>query len=159
MTAGEAAAEAVGETTAQATGETPGIDGLLGRAREQIDRVTPAQALAEAGEGALIVDTRPVEQRARHGEVDLPGVLVVDCNVLEWRLDPTSGAALPQADAGARVLVLCQQGYSSSLAAQALREIGVHRAGDVVGGFEAWLADGLPVRAWDSSQETVTGET
>lgn len=155
MTSTDTPDETPGETPAGA----PGIDGLLGRAREQIDRVTPAQALAEAGEGALIVDTRPVEQRARHGEVDLPGVLVVDRNVLEWRLDPTSGAALPQADAAARVLVLCQQGYSSSLAAQALREIGVRRAGDVVGGFEAWLADGLPVRAWDSSPEAVTGAT
>lgn len=126
-----------------------GIEGLLARAREQIERVTATEALAELADGALLVDIRPVDQREAEGEIDLgsdDGVLVVARNVLEWRLDPTSGAALPEADLDRRVLVICQQGYASSLAAKTLREIGVHRAADVVGGVDAWREAGLPLR-------------
>jgi rhodanese-related sulfurtransferase len=85
------------------------------------------------------VDTRPVEQRLRDGE--LPGAVVVDRNVLEWRLDPTSPYRLPEAgDPERRVIVVCDQGYSSSLVAATLQELGLRRATDLVGGFTAWRA-------------------
>lgn len=123
-----------------------GIDALLEAARSRIDRVTPEQALAEVRDGALLVDTRPAAQRRAEGEVDPAlGVLVIERNVLEWRLDATSDAALPEADADRRVVVMCQEGYSSSLAADALRQVGVHRAADLDGGFAAWKEAGLPV--------------
>ena len=94
-------------------------------------------------DGALLVDIRPAAQRTIEGEV--PGALVIERNVLEWRLDPTSDARLPQAVGhDVRVLVLCSEGYTSSLAAAALVEIGLHRATDVEGGFQAWRAAGLP---------------
>ena len=120
---------------------TSRIDLLLSAARARLDRVTPDEALLEVGEGAVVVDIRPAAQRAEHG--DLPGALVVERNVLEWRFDPTSEAALPIADDGLRVVVLCQEGYTSSLAAAALRDVGVHRATDVVGGYAAWVAAGV----------------
>jgi rhodanese-related sulfurtransferase len=88
-----------------------------------------------------VVDIRPAAQRAEHG--DLPGALVVERNVLEWRFDPTSEAALPVADDDLHVVVLCQEGYTSSLAAAALRDVGVHRATDVIGGYAAWVAGGV----------------
>ncbi len=95
----------------------------------------------EIANGALVVDTRPVEQRRRDGE--LPGAIVVDRNVLEWRLDPTSPWRLPEAEAlarnGGRVIVVCNEGYSSSLAAASLRAIGLDGATDLVGGYQAWL--------------------
>ena len=91
--------------------------------------------------GALVVDTRPVEQRERDGE--LPGAVVVDRNVLEWRLDPTSPHRIPEAtDVGRRVIVVCNEGYSSSLAAATLQQLGLHRATDLVGGYQAWLLAG-----------------
>ena len=120
---------------------TSRIDLLLSAARARLDRVTPEEALLEVGEGAVVVDIRPAAQRAEHG--DLPGALVVERNVLEWRFDPTSGAALAIADDDLRVVVLCQEGYTSSLAAAALRDVGVHRATDVVGGYAAWVAAGV----------------
>jgi rhodanese-related sulfurtransferase len=120
---------------------TSRIDLLLSAARARLDRITPEQALLEVGEGAVVVDIRPAAQRAEHG--DLPGALVVERNVLEWRFDPTNDAALPIADDGLRVVVLCQEGYTSSLAAAALRDVGVHRATDVVGGYAAWVAAGV----------------
>ncbi|GAA4351675.1 rhodanese-like domain-containing protein [Angustibacter luteus] len=119
------------------------IDQVLARARTQIRRVTPAQAAAEHVDGALLVDIRPAAQRLIEGEV--PGALVIERNVLEWRLDPTSDARLPQAVGyDVRILVLCSEGYTSSLAAAALVELGLHRATDVEGGFLAWRAAGLP---------------
>ena len=88
--------------------------------------------------GALVVDTRPVEQRERDGE--LPGAVVVDRNVLEWRLDPTSPDRIPEAtDAGRRVIVVCNEGYSSSLAAATLQQLGLKHATDLAGGYQAWL--------------------
>lgn len=124
-----------------------GVDALLADARSRLDRITARAAFQElVALGALLVDIRPAAQRAREG--DLAGwlpALVVERNVLEWRFDPRSDARLPEASYERRVIVLCQEGYTSSLAADALRSIGVHRATDVVGGFAAWRAAGLPV--------------
>jgi len=113
------------------------IDELLEKARVGMDRVEPADLAAEVTAGAVVVDIRPVEQRNRDG--DLPDAIVVDRNVLEWRLDPTSPDRLPVATGpDVRYLIVCNQGYQSSLAAATLRELGLHRATDLVGGFEAW---------------------
>jgi rhodanese-related sulfurtransferase len=130
------------------SGRPPGarsIDELLAQVRDRIGRVRPEEVAARVAAGALLVDTRPWEQRVRDGAV--PGALVVDRNVLEWRLDPASPDRLPQVTGyDLEVVVLCNQGYSSSLVADTLRTLGLHRAVDVVGGFEAWVAGGLPVR-------------
>ena len=115
------------------------VDRLLARARSGLDRVAPADLAAEIAAGAVVVDIRPVEQRRRDGE--LPGAVVMDRNVLEWRLDPTSPYRLPLADdPDARVIVVCNEGYASSLAAATLRELGVRRATDLIEGFQGWLA-------------------
>lgn len=115
----------------------PRIDQLVEQARAGLDRVEPTELEAELAAGALVVDTRPAEQRARDGA--LPGALVIDRNVLEWRLDPTSPHRIAQAgDPHRRVIVVCDQGYSSSLAAATLRRLGLDRATDLVGGFQAW---------------------
>ncbi|SER12725.1 Rhodanese-related sulfurtransferase [Microlunatus flavus] len=129
---------------AAASGAAPParIDGLLARAREGWDRLTAPEAYAAVADGALLVDTRTDAQRARTGE--LPGALVIDRTVLEWRLDPTSPVRIPEADARPRVVVVCRQGYSSSLAARSLRDLGLD-ATDVVDGVEGWLAAGLPL--------------
>ncbi len=119
------------------------IDDLLEEARARIVRVTPLQTADRAAAGAVLVDIRPAAQRAREGEV--PGALIVERNVLEWRFDPASDARLPQATGyDVDVIVLCSEGYTSSLAADALRSLGLHRATDVIGGFLAWAAAGLP---------------
>ena len=119
------------------------IDELLAEARSRIDRLTVHEAAARVADGALLVDIRPAAQRAREGEV--PGALLVERNVLEWRFDPASDARLPLATGyDLDVLVLCSEGYTSSLAADALRTLGLHRSSDVVGGFLAWAAAGLP---------------
>lgn len=123
-----------------------GIDALLTRARTNLRRVTAEEAAAAMLDGALLVDTRPVSQRAQYGEV--PGALIIERNHLEWRLDPTCHARLPLANSyDIVVMVLCQEGYSSSLAAATLRELGLHRATDVIGGYLAWQAAGLPTTA------------
>jgi rhodanese-related sulfurtransferase len=120
------------------------VDELLDQVRRRIDRVQPRDVPARLAAGALLVDTGPLEQRERDGEV--PGAVVVDRNVLEWRLDPASPWRLPQVTGhDLEVIVLCNQGYSSSLVADTLRTLGLHRAVDVIGGFEAWAAQGLPV--------------
>jgi rhodanese-related sulfurtransferase len=121
------------------------IDDLLAEARADIERLDPVQARQRVEErGALLVDIRPEHQRRAHGVV--PGALLIERNVFEWRLDPTSEFRVPQADGHERfVLVLCQEGYASSLAAASLRALGYQRAGDVIGGFDAWRAAGLPV--------------
>lgn len=118
------------------------VDRMLTAARARIDRLTPEQAHRELADGAVLVDIRPAAQRAAEGEV--PGALLVERNVLEWRFDPRHEARLPVAGFATRVLVLCQEGYTSSLAADALLRLGVHRATDVVGGFRAWREAGLP---------------
>ena len=119
------------------------IDDLLAEARARIERVTPHEAADRIAAGGLLVDIRPAAQRAWEGEV--PGSLIVERNVLEWRFDPRSDARLPQATGyDVDVIVLCSEGYTSSLAADALRSLGLHRATDVIGGFSAWAAAGLP---------------
>jgi rhodanese-related sulfurtransferase len=118
------------------------VDDLLADARSRLLRVTPLAAAALVDHGAMIVDIRPAWQRSETGEV--PGALIVERNHLEWRLHPESGSRLPQARAAQQWIVLCAEGYTSSLAADALNSVGVP-ATDVVGGFEAWRAAGLPV--------------
>ena len=122
-----------------------GVDALLADARSRLDRIDVETAYRETLDGALLVDIRPAAQRAAEGEVH-PALhpLVIERNVLEWRLDPRSAAALPEASYDARILVLCQEGYTSSLAADALRSLGLD-ATDVVGGFRAWREAHLPV--------------
>ncbi len=128
--------------------ETPpaarSIDEVLEETRGRLHRLQPAEASARMAAGALLVDTRPIAQRDADGEV--PGALVVERNVLEWRLDPASPDRIPEVTGyDLEVIVLCNQGYSSSLVADTLRSLGLRRAVDVVGGFEAWVACGLPV--------------
>jgi rhodanese-related sulfurtransferase len=120
------------------------IDDLLARARERIDRMEPAEALAEMRDGAILVDVRSESQIARDGSV--PGAIVVPRNILEWRCAPDGDHRDPRlSDPGARVIVMCDGGYQSSLATANLRELGLHRAADLAGGFQAWRQAGLPV--------------
>ena len=122
----------------------PTIDDALASARRRFTRLTAAQADAERAAGALLVDTRTESQRRAEG--DIPGALVIDRTVLEWRLDPTSASHIAEAtDHQVRVIVLCAQGYSSSLAAASLLDLGLVNATDVIGGFEAWQAARLPI--------------
>ncbi|MGI8334635.1 rhodanese-like domain-containing protein [Actinomadura scrupuli] len=117
------------------------IDEILAAARDRLDRVEPREAHAEPD--ALLVDIRPAAQRSAEGEI--PGALIVERNHLEWRFDPDSDARLPEATGyDVRVVVFCSEGYTSSLAAAALQDLGLSRATDVVGGFRAWAAAGLP---------------
>jgi rhodanese-related sulfurtransferase len=131
-----------------------GVDGLLAAARAQLERLSAAEAAAAVGTGALLVDIRPAWQRARDGEVS--GALVVERNHLEWRLHPRSASRLPQAQPGQRWIVVCAEGYTSSLAAASLRSIGVE-ATDLVGGIAAWQAAGLPLVPGPSRVEQVVG--
>ena len=125
---------------------TSHIDAHLEHIRSQFRRVDVAGAEQAVAAGGLLVDTRPTELRRRDGEI--PGALVIDRNVLEWRLDASSPyrhPALRPGD-GDRVLVLfCDEGYASSLAAASLRSIGMTGATDLIGGFQAWRAAGRPV--------------
>jgi rhodanese-related sulfurtransferase len=123
-----------------------GIDLRLQQARERLARLSPDDAATRVAEGAVLVDIRPERQRRAEGEV--PTAYVVERNVLEWRFDPSSEAALPFASADLEVIVLCQEGYTSSLAAEALLDLGIGRATDVAGGFAAWRDAGLP---WSST--------
>ena len=121
------------------------IDDLLSEVRERIDRVSPRDALSEVEEGALLVDIRSESQRAADGVV--PGAMYHPRNVLEWRMDPASGATDPAVGGlERRVIVMCDAGYASSLAAVVLQDLGLVQATDLVGGFQAWRAAGLPVR-------------
>lgn len=119
------------------------IDEVLADARTRLKRLDPDEAFAAARDGALLVDIRPAAQRAAEGEI--PGALIIERNVLEWRFDPASDARLPVASYDLPVIVFCSESYTSSLAAAALQELGVHRATDLAGGFRAWEAAGLPV--------------
>ncbi|CAM5696699.1 rhodanese-like domain-containing protein [Streptomyces purpurascens] len=122
-----------------------GIDELLERVRAGYERIEPRQAYeaAEAGD-ALLVDIRYAALRERDGLI--PGALVVERNELEWRLDPQGSHRAAEATSHSlRVVVICNEGYASSLAAQSLHQLGLHRATDLVGGFQAWKASGLPV--------------
>jgi rhodanese-related sulfurtransferase len=124
-----------------------GVEAMLAEARSGLERVTPRSAYREVlWDGALLVDIRPEAQRAEEGEVhEALRPLVIERNVLEWRFDPRSSARIPEAAYDARVIVLCQEGYTSSLAAHALQQLGIHRATDMVGGFLAWQTAALPV--------------
>ena len=120
-----------------------GIDDILRTARSRLSRMSPAATARAMRHGAVLVDIRPVAQRALNGEI--PGAIVIERNVLEWRLDPRSEARLSFADSyDLQVIVTCQEGYTSSLAAAALQDLGLHRATDLEGGFAAWQAAGLP---------------
>lgn len=149
----------------QVASERVGIDELLERVREGLDRIGPREAFEaaaggpagspaqgpagdEAGTGgaeaALLVDIRYAALRERDGLI--PGALVVERNELEWRLDPQGSHRAPEATShDLRVIVVCNEGYASSLAAASLRQLGLHRATDLIGGFQAWKAEGLPV--------------
>ena len=122
-----------------------GISEILDRARARLDRLDPHATVAALRRGAILVDIRPAAQRAAFGE--FPDAIVIERNVLEWRLDPRSDARLPFADRyDLEVVVTCQEGYTSSLAAAALQDLGLHRATDLAGGFAAWQAAGLPTK-------------
>ena len=123
-------------------GTTSRVDARLEQARARLQRVAPVDVAGRLDLGAVLVDIRPLQQRAVEGEVR--DALVVDRNVLEWRFDPTNEAALPWASRNLEVIVLCQEGYASSFAAESLLDLGVTRATDVAGGFAAWKAAGLP---------------
>lgn len=115
------------------------IDELVATARARLERVAPQSLEAERIAGALIVDIRPLEQRQRDGV--LPGALVIDRTVLEWRLDPTSDHRVAEStDHDQRIVIVCNEGFSSSLAAATLQDLGLRRAADLIGGFQAWLA-------------------
>jgi rhodanese-related sulfurtransferase len=123
-----------------------GIDEILADARGRLRRVTPREAFGEQAEGAVLVDIRPAAQRAGAGEI--PGSIIIERNHLEWRLDPECDARLPWVTGyDHRVIVFCVDGYTSSLAAAALHDLGLHRATDLIGGFRAWSAAGLPTAA------------
>ena len=118
------------------------IDQLLAAARDRLRRLPPEEAQATVRDGGVLVDIRPAAQRAEEGEV--PGALVIERNVLKWRFDPQSDARLPQASYDLPVVVMCSEGYTSSLAAAALQDLGLRHATDVTGGFKAWEKAGLP---------------
>ena len=123
----------------------PSIDELLAEARSGLQRTRPEAALAALTDGAVLVDIRPLEQRIVEGEV--PGAILIGRNVLEWRLDPRSDARIPAlARADALIIVICSEGYASTLAAASLRRMGLRRATYLDGGFQGWKAAGLPTR-------------
>jgi rhodanese-related sulfurtransferase len=118
------------------------IDQVLDAARGRYHRLPAGQVPGAVRRGAVLVDIRPQAQRAREGEV--PGALVIERNVLEWRCDPSSDARLPQAlGDDVEWVILCSEGYTSSLAAAALLDLGLHRSTDVVGGYHALAAAGV----------------
>lgn len=120
------------------------IDQLLAAAQARLHRLEPAEAEAALREGAILIDTRCADQRRERGSI--PGSVHVPLSVLFWRLDPASGFDDPRlSDPTRRVVLLCADGYSSSLAAATLQDLGFARATDVVGGFAAWAAAGLPL--------------
>jgi rhodanese-related sulfurtransferase len=115
------------------------VDDLVERARRRIRRVGPHELEGLVADGGLVIDIRPAEQRRNEGS--LPGALVVERNVLEWRLDPTSAHRLPAVrDLHQPVVIVCSAGYASSLAAASLADLGFERAADLVGGYQAWSA-------------------
>lgn len=128
------AASARPDTTAAIERRT--IDDVLESARRRISRLTSAEAQNAWRTGAVVVDIRPAAQRDAEGA--LPGALIIERNVLEWRFDPSSDASLPIADHDMQVIVVCQEGYASSLAAASLQDVGIHQATDVIGGYAAW---------------------
>jgi rhodanese-related sulfurtransferase len=119
------------------------VDDILADARRRLRRLEPVEAFAAQQAGALLVDIRPVMQRRRFGQI--PGALVIERNVLEWRLDPTGPDRHPGVgDEPRQVIVVCQEGYASSLAAASLQSMGLDDATDLRGGYAAWSVAGLP---------------
>ncbi len=140
-----ASASAARLTSDSLPADAPSVDELLSEARSGLPRLRPEAAFAVLTEGAALVDIRPLEQRIAEGEV--PGAIIIGRNVLEWRLDPRSQARIPAlARADAQIIVMCSEGYASTLAAASLRRIGLREATDLDGGFQAWKAAGLPTR-------------
>ncbi|NGO09629.1 sulfurtransferase [Streptomyces sp. HC44] len=136
-----------------------GIDELLERVRADLDRVEAADAhdAAQASE-ALLVDIRYAALRDRDGLI--PGALVIERNELEWRLDPQGSHRTPEATShDLRIVVICNEGYASSLAAASLRQLGLRRATDLVGGFQAWRAAGFPVTSQLLGSGNLTGSS
>jgi rhodanese-related sulfurtransferase len=120
------------------------IHAMVAEARERITRLAPRQAREATSEGALLIDLRSVDERERHGVI--PGSLHIPRSVLEWRVDPDCEHRNPDvAHLDARLILFCAEGYSSSLAAASLQQLGFEHVGDMVGGFAAWKAEGLPV--------------
>jgi rhodanese-related sulfurtransferase len=116
-----------------------GVDALLAAARARLDRPDPHRAAEMVERGAILVDTRPGWQREQEGE--LPGALIIERNHLEWRLDPASDARIPEAvDDDVTWIVVCSEGYASSLAAASLQDLGLRNATDLAGGYQAWTA-------------------
>jgi len=121
------------------------VDDLLDAARARIRRLDPHETAAACRRGALLIDIRPTIQRRWEGEV--PGAVVIERNVLEWRLDPASAHRLAQiTDHDREIVVMCSEGYASSLVAATLVDLGFVSAADLEGGFQAWVKAGLPVR-------------
>ncbi len=140
-----ASASAARLTTDALPPDAPSIDELLAEARNDMTRLRPEAAFAILTDGAVLVDIRSLEQRIVEGEV--PGAIIIGRNVLEWRLDPRSDARIPALARGdSQIIVMCSEGYASTLAAATLRRIGVREATYLDGGFQAWQAAGLPTR-------------
>ncbi|MEU8370690.1 rhodanese-like domain-containing protein [Micromonospora tulbaghiae] len=122
----------------------PGVDALLEQARAGLRRLTPHETVEAVRGGALLIDTRTEAQRREEGE--LPSAIVIDRTVLEWRLDPASAWRIPEATGYDReVIVVCREGYSSSLAAASLQTLGLRQATDMIGGVQGWREAGLPM--------------
>lgn len=120
------------------------VQELLSEVRDRYERVQAEHASEEQRQGAIIVDTRCKEQREEHGLV--PGAVLMERNVMEWRLDPVSDVRMSFVDGNqTRIIVMCQQGFGSSIAVGSLLDLGLERATDLIGGFEAWRDAGLPV--------------
>ena len=132
-----------------------GVDELLAAARVGLRRLEPAEVADELAAGARLVDIRPAWQRAAEGEI--AGALIIERNHLEWRLHPHSASRVPAAVAGQRWIVFCSEGYTSSLAAAALRSLGVD-ATDLVGGVRSWREAGPPVRPGPTRVGQVAGD-
>jgi rhodanese-related sulfurtransferase len=134
----------------------PGVDAVLARARRRLDRLTPQEAADAVADGALLVDTRPRDQRLWEGGI--PGALIIERNVLEWRLDPASESRIPEATSyDVQVILFCSEGYATSLAAASLQDVGLWRATDLIGGFHAWARSGLPTTSARSEHSVAAG--
>jgi rhodanese-related sulfurtransferase len=136
----------IGRADPASTDRPPGarsIEEILADARARLRRLAPRDAYDAVSAGGVLVDIRPAHQRAAQGEI--PGSVVIERNHLEWRLDPASDGRLPWATGyDRRIIVFCVEGYTSSLAAAALHDLGLGQATDIVGGYRAWTAAGLP---------------
>lgn len=134
---------------------TKTIDTILDEARSRLRRLPPHEARSAWQRGALLIDIRPEAQRRREGEIS--GALLLERNVLEWRLDPTSPDRIPEVASHTQELILvCQEGYASSLAAASLQDLGLVNATDLDGGIAAWAAAGLPFRPGRSARPPIT---